>query len=257
MLPSLFIGHGAPNIIFQNNEYTEFLRNYTKTINKPKAIVIFSAHWESGIQAIGASENYDMIYDFYGFEEKLYTIQYKTGSNKDLVLKIQDLLRTNGISSNLDYKRGIDHGAWTVLKLIYPNIDIPVINMSVNIKLSNEEQYNIGKALEVLKKEDVLIICSGGIVHNLSMLNYTSENNINSWAYDFNTWIKDKLYKWNLTQLFNYEKMAPYSKRAVPRSEHFIPLLIAMGAGNTNKSPNLLKSIYQYGNLSLDFWEFK
>lgn len=257
MLPSLFIAHGGPDIIFQNNEYTEFLKNYAKNISKPKAIVIFSAHWESNIQAIGACENYDMIYDFYGFPEELYNVQYKTGSNKDLAIKIQNLLKASGIASNLDYKRGIDHGAWTILKLLYPNIDIPVINMSLNIKLSNEEQYRIGKSLESLKKEDVLIICSGGIVHNLSMLNYTSENTVNPWAYDFNYWIKNKLYNWNLEELFNYEKIAPYSKFAVPRSEHLVPLLIAMGVGDNNKSANLLKSIYQYGNLSLDFWEFK
>lgn len=255
LIPSLFIGHGAPTIINDNNEYTSFLKSYAKTISKPKAIVIFSAHYESNIQLIGTSDPYEMIYDFYGFPKDLYNIKYQVNSNDSLAMRVKALLKENNIESKLDPKRGIDHGAWTVLKLMYPDCDIPVITMSVNTRLSNEEQYSIGKALECLRNEDVLIICSGGIVHNLSRVSFDSED-VDPWAYKFNEWIKDKISKWDLDQIFDYENNAPNAKLAVPRNEHFLTLLIAMGAGQSNKEPVLQKSIYQYGNLSLDFWQF-
>ena len=182
MIPSLFIGHGAPSLIFDNNEYTEFLKSYSKNISKPKAIIIFSAHFESDIQTIGAAKHYDMIYDFYGFPEELYHIRYNSGSDIELTSKIHNLLKANHIESILDYKRGIDHGAWTMLKLMYPEIDVPVITMSVNTKLSNEELYNIGRALESLRSDDILIIASGGIVHNLGKVKFDNSKNIDSWA---------------------------------------------------------------------------
>ncbi len=256
MIPCLFVGHGGPDIILEENEYTEFLKGYRNTINKPKAIIIFSAHWENKTQCIGAAEHYEMIYDFYGFPKELYKIKYDCFSDKELALKVQNLFKINNIESKVNYKRGIDHGAWTILNMMYPEAKVPVLTMSVNTELSNEEQYEIGKALESLRQDDVLIICSGGIVHNLRRLRNSSENDVDSWAYNFNQWIKEKVYEWDLNQIFNYEKNAPSSQLAVPRNEHFIPLLIAMGAGHSNKKPNLMKSIYQYGNLSLDFWEF-
>ena len=255
LIPSLFIGHGAPTIIYDNNEYTDFLKSYSKTISKPKAIVIFSAHYESNIQLIGTSTPYEMIYDFYGFPKDLYSIKYQVSSNDSLAMRVKTLLKESNIESKLDPNRGIDHGAWTVLKLMYPNCDIPVITMSVNTMLSNQGQYNIGKALECLRNEDVLIICSGGIVHNLSKVSFDSED-VDPWANKFNEWIKDKISKWDLNQVLDYENNAPFAKLAVPRNEHFLELLIAMGTEQSNKKPALLKSMYQYGNLSLDFWQF-
>lgn len=256
MVPSLFLGHGAPNIIYDNNEYTNFLKGYGKALKKPKAVVIFSAHYEAPIQRIGAAEHYDMIYDFYGFPRELYTIKYNAASDLNLANKVSSLLAKNNISNKLDYERGIDHGAWTMLKLIFPEIDIPVVTMSVNIDLSNEEQYNIGKSLEALRQDDVLIIGSGGIVHNLGLVDFGAGNEVHTWASEFNKWIEKKVLSWDLPSMLNYEKLAPNTSLAVPRNEHFVPLLLAMGACDSTRSAKLLKRIYQYGNLSLDFWEF-
>jgi 4,5-DOPA dioxygenase extradiol len=257
MLPSLFIAHGAPTIIVEDNDYTNFLKNYSKNIKRPKGIIIFSAHWESPIQLIGGSESYEMIYDFYGFPKELYNIVYPAASDMKIAQEVQKVLNDNNIPGKIDSGRGIDHGAWTILKLMYPEADIPVITMSVNTKLKPEEQYAIGKCLSKFKAEDYLIICSGGIVHNLGAVSFNGTDNVDSWAIGFNDWIKDKIYKWEMHELFNYEELAPNAKLAVPRNEHFLNLLIALGTGDSEKKGNLLKSMYQFGNLSLDFWEFK
>lgn len=256
MNQSIFVAHGAPTLVFENNQYTKYLKQYAKTINKPKAIVIFSAHWESGTQLIGAMKPYDMIYDFYGFPKELYEVNYLASSDTILAKKIQSILKQNNIDSKLDFSRGIDHGSWSVLKLMFPNIDIPVITMSVNPNLSNKSQYEIGKALAPLKDEDILIIASGGIVHNLGMVDFYKENSIDSWALDFSNWIKKTIEKWDTDKLFKYESLAANASLAVPRNEHFIPLLIAMGAGDYSKDGKSLISTFQYSNLALDLFRF-
>ncbi|MDD7795217.1 DODA-type extradiol aromatic ring-opening family dioxygenase [Clostridium sp. 'White wine YQ'] len=255
MISSLFIAHGAPNMIYDDNKYTQYLKDYSKSIPKPKGVIIFSAHWESNTQLIGTSSPYSMIYDFYGFEDKLYNEYYTANSNLDLANRIKNLLDSSNIKSKFDNKRGIDHGAWSVLKLMYPTIDIPVVTMSVNPYLSNSDQYDIGKALEPLKEEGILIIGSGGIVHNLREVDYYS-NSVTPWAKEFNNWIQNTILDWNTDNLFNYENLAPNANLAVPRNEHFIPLLIAMGAGDNNKVPEHLIGAYQFGNLALDIWRF-
>ncbi len=255
MIQSIFVGHGAPTIIWEENEFTDYLKNYSKGIPKPKGIIIFSAHWESTTQLIGRCQNYDMIYDFYGFPKELYKTTYPVAGDVRLAQEIQNTLSDNNISSKLDSTRGIDHGAWTMLKLLYPDADIPVVTMSVNTKLNPIEQYKIGENLRIFKEQDYLIICSGGIVHNLNKIVFDAAN-IDIWASEFNNWIKDKVLNGDLDSIFDYQNSAPNSNLAVPRNEHFINLLIALGTSNTVNKPKLLKSIFQHGNLSLDLWEF-
>ncbi|MNN33570.1 LigB family dioxygenase [compost metagenome] len=169
--------------------------------------------------------------------------------------QIQSLFTKHGIQSQLDGERGLDHGAWAILKLIYPNADIPVVALSVNRHLSNEQQYKIGAALTELKEQDVLIIGSGGSVHNLFMVNWQG-NGIDDWALAFDNWLQSKIESWDTEAMFNYRELAPYAREAVPTSEHFIPLLIAMGTGDKTRQAKLLHRSYQLGNLSLSCWQF-
>jgi len=257
MIPSLFIAHGAPSIVIEDNEFTGFLKKLRNEIPKPKAIVIFSAHYEGQKQKIGAvSGQYEMIYDFYGFPEEMYYIQYPVMGDRKLAERIKNIFEENGIESSLDRDRGIDHGAWTILKLMYPDIDIPVITLSLNPLIPPEEQYKIGKALSSLKKEDVLIIGSGGIVHNLSEVRGDATI-ADPWAVEFDDWINDKVKNWDLKQLFNYEKLAPNAKRAVPRQEHFVTLFLAMGAGDEKRKATLMQRNFVLGNLSLSCIKFE
>jgi 4,5-DOPA dioxygenase extradiol len=255
MMPSYFVAHGAPSIVLEQNAYTAFLTNLAAQLPKPRAIVLFSAHWENPMQQISAVDTYSTIYDFSGFQDELYRITYPAKGELTLSSQIQSLFTQHGIESRLDEVRGLDHGAWAVLKLLYPGADIPVVALSVNRNLSNEQQYQIGKALSELREQDVLIIGSGGTVHNLRRLNWRAEGS-DEWAVSFDDWLQDKLETWDLHALFNYREEAPYATESVPTNEHFIPLLLAMGAGDKKRQAKSLHRSYQYGNLSLSCWQF-
>lgn len=259
MMPSLFIAHGSPTLAIEDNVYTQFLNTLGKTLPIPKAVVLFSAHWVSPVQKVSNVDEFKMIYDFYGFPDEMYNIVYPAKGNKDVTIDIVDLFKEQGISFRVDETRGLDHGAWVILRLLYPNADIPVISMSVNPNLSPEEQYRIGASLSKLREKDVLIIASGGLVHNLRALNWSQTNDeADKWAVEFEDWIGDHINKWDLDMLFKYDALAPNAELAVPPygNEHFIPLFYAMGAAHQEKQSKLVHHNYHYGNLSHSVWQF-
>ncbi len=258
MMPSLFIAHGSPMLAIEDNEYTKFLKELGQNLPRPRAIVLFSAHWTSKKQQVSEVEHYSTIYDFYGFDPALSRIVYPASGDKSISQKIEELFLENGVPFEVEKDRGLDHGAWVILHHLYPNADIPVIAMSVNPDLSPQEQYNIGKTLEKLREEDVLIIGSGGTVHNLRVLNWRDNGQVDQWALEFDQWLEARLEKWDLESIFQYEKLAPNSPMAVPPygNEHFIPILYAMGAADNVQKAKLLQRSYQYGNLSHSVWQF-
>ena len=256
MVPALFVAHGAPTLVLEENQYTKMLKGLADRLPEPRAIVLFSAHWEAPVQMVSAVEEYEMIYDFYGFPEEMYKIVYPAKGNKDLAQKIVKLLEESGTDSKVDAERGIDHGAWVVLRLMYPDARVPVVVLSVNPALSPAEQYYIGRALAPLRKEGVMIIGSGGTVHNLHRLNWNSLEK-EKWAATFDDWLQAKIEMWDTDSLFRYETEAPYGREAVPRNEHFIPLLLAMGAADDGRKADLLHREYQQGSLSLCCWKFE
>ncbi|MCH6266342.1 DODA-type extradiol aromatic ring-opening family dioxygenase [Neobacillus citreus] len=257
MLPSLFIAHGAPLLAIENNEYTQFLNQLGKNLPRPKAIVIFSAHWESRLQKVSDVEQYSTIYDFGGFPPELYTIQYPAQGNHELSKEIMDLFAANEVPFETEMQRGLDHGSWVVLRMLYPNTDIPVIAMSVNSRLSPEEQYKIGKTLTGLREKDILIIASGGTSHNLRAVNW-ADSGVDQWALEFEDWLAYHLNHWDLDSLFQYDTLAPNAEYAVPPygREHFIPLFYAMGAADNEKKAALLHRSFRYGNLTHSVWQF-
>lgn len=255
MTSSLFLAHGSPMLVIEEHAYTRYLKKLADSMPRPKAIVIFTAHWESPVQLISGAPVYETIYDFYGFPDELYQMTYPAKGDLALAKKIAGLFADAGIPSEIDHQRGLDHGAWSVLKLLYPEADIPVIALSVNPSLSNEKQYEIGKALASLRKEEVLIIGSGGTVHNLRRIAWDSTE-AEDWAVQFDDWFREQLSTWNLEQVFQYESLAPHAQLAVPRNEHFVPLLLAMGTADETRQANLLHRSYQLGTLSLSAWQF-
>ncbi|AZS17961.1 DODA-type extradiol aromatic ring-opening family dioxygenase [Paenibacillus lutimineralis] len=255
MMPSYFFAHGAPSIVLDRNKYTDFLGQFAANTTKPKAIVLFSAHWEQSTQTVSAVDAYSTIYDFGGFQDELYQMTYPAKGERSLSEQIHALFAKNGVQSVLNEERGLDHGAWSILKLLYPNVDIPVVALSVNRYLSNEQQYQIGKALAELREQDILIIGSGGTVHNLRKVKWYEEG-IDEWAESFDNWLQSKLEAWDLDALFHYRELAPCAGEAVPTNEHFIPLLLAMGAGDRGRQAKLLHRSYELGNLSLSCWQF-
>ncbi|MCM3567952.1 dioxygenase [Neobacillus mesonae] len=258
MMPSLFIAHGAPLLAIEDNEYTQFLSQLGQTMPRPKAIVLFSAHWESNVQKVSKVDQYSTIYDFGGFDEALYRIQYPAKGDEQISKEIEELFTKNDVSFEIETQRGLDHGAWIVLRLLYPNADIPVISMSVNSRIMPEEQYKIGKALSELRAKDVLVIGSGGTVHNLRAVKWVNNGEADQWALEFDDWLAYHLQTWDLPSLFSYRSIAPYAEYAVPPygSEHFIPIFYAMGAADDNRKAALLHRSFRYGNLSHSVWQF-
>lgn len=259
MLPSLFVAHGAPLLAIEDNEYTQFLGQLSNKLPSPKAVVLFSAHWESQRQKVSKVKKFETIYDFGGFPKALYEIKYPAKGDRTVTKQIESVFQNQGIPYELDTKRGLDHGAWVVLREIYPNATIPIISMSVNPDLSPMEQYNIGKTLSQLREQDILIIASGGTVHNLGLVKMgNGDGTIDSWALDFDTWLEDKLSNWDLNALFNYQALAPSAELAVPSygKEHFIPIFYAMGAADNQSCAKLLHRSFRYGNLSHSVWQF-
>lgn len=255
MLPAFFLAHGTPSLAIEQHAYTEFLHKLANSIPRPKAIVIFSAHWKSPVQKISSSIHPETIYDFSGVSEKLYSIKYPARGDLTLSLHIRQLLEAAGISCELDDERGLDHGAWAPLSIMYPDAQIPVVALSVNQKLTAEEQYRTGAALGSLREEDVLILGSGGTVHNLRRLD---RNNPvpQLWAVEFDEWLAEQLETWNLEALVRYDERAPYVAEAVPTPEHFAPLLLAFGAADGARHAKLLHHSFQMGTLSLCCWMF-
>lgn len=259
MLPSLFIAHGSPMLAIEDNEYTQFLGKLASTFPVPKAIVLLSAHWESNVQKLSSVDEYSTIHDFSGFSEELFRIQYPAKGNQEIATEIKDLFGKQGISYQVDHERGLDHGAWVVLRMLYPDADIPVISMSVNPRLSPAKQYDIGKSLAKLREKDVLIIGSGGTVHNLRALNWGKDQGEgDEWALAFDEWLATHLKKWDVESLFTYQTLAPSAQLAVPAygNEHFIPLFYAMGSADQQQNAKLLHRSYRYGNLSHSVWQF-
>jgi len=258
MIPSYFIAHGAPILAIEENEYTKFLRQLGQHVPKPKAIVLFSAHWVSPIQYVSEVDHYSTIYDFGGFPDALYQIEYPARGNQSVSEEIKALFTKEGISYQTETSRGLDHGAWVVLRMHYPKADIPVISMSVNPGLSPEEQYKIGKSLSELRKKDVMMIASGGSVHNLRALDWRDNGETTPWATQFDEWLEKHLKAWDTASLFHYDTLAPSAQLAVPPygSEHFIPIFYAMGAADDEQKATLLHRSFRYGSLSHSIWQF-
>jgi 4,5-DOPA dioxygenase extradiol len=258
MLPVLFIAHGSPMMAIEEHDYTRMLGALGRQV-KPKAVVLFSAHWESPTQTVSTAERYDTIYDFGGFPEELYRIKYPAPGDAQLAAEIGARFVREGIPYRTDSVRGLDHGAWVVLRLLYPNADVPVVSLSVNPDIAPQEQYRIGKALADLRAEDVLIIASGVTVHNFSTLRWRdTSGKADSWAVEFDDWVLDKAARWDLESLFAYESLAPHARLAVPPQgrEHFVPLFYALGAADDQRTAKELFRTYQMGNLSYVVWQF-
>lgn len=256
--PALFVAHGSPTLAIEDNAYTRFLRQLGQEILKtPKAVAVFSAHWDTPVQSMTQDSVHSTMHDFYGFPDIMYDIKYPAPGDPELTDTITSIFKSNNLSYEVSSGRGLDHGAWVVLRAMFPEGNIPVVALSVDSKRSPQEQYHIGKMLQSLREQDILIIGSGGLVHNLRLLGEDSGEPV-PWAAAFDEWISEQLTTWNLRALFEYDKKAPCAREAVPPygNEHFVPLFYAMGASDGERTAKKLFQSYQYGSLSLNCWMF-
>jgi 4,5-DOPA dioxygenase extradiol len=203
MVPSLFLAHGSPMIAIENTQYTDILAKLGGQI-RPQAIVIFTAHWETDILTISSRDDaYETIYDFGGFPKELYNVIYPAKGSKSLAAMLERKFSEQQITTKLDTTRGLDHGSWTLLSRMYPEADIPVVQISVNPKLAPAEQYQIGKALRGLGKQNILVIGSGVTVHNLRLIAW-GQKAPEQWALEFDDWLLERIQNQDVESLFNW-----------------------------------------------------
>jgi len=256
-VPAYFLAHGAPTLAIEDHAYAQFLKTTLPArLQNVEAVVVFTAHWEHQETQVSRVEGqYEMIYDFGGFQDELYRIVHPAHGDVQLADEVGALLQAAGLPVGFDERRGLDHGTWVILHLLDPEAKWPVVQVSVNPDRPPAEQYEIGRALAPLRERNVLVIGSGGTVHNLRRVAWGREA-AEEWAVMFDDWIAEQLTSWNTDALFRYAQEAPHAQDAVPRAEHFVPLLLAMGAGDTSKQAELLHRSYQFGTLSLSGWQF-
>lgn len=230
-MPALYIGHGAP-MLLDDPIWSGELTQVAKDLPRPKAILIVSAHWESApITLSNVEANAPLVYDFYGFEQKYYEMTYNSPNASALAQKVTALMpKTESIHQS---NRGLDHGAWVPLKIMYPNADIPVLQMS----MPTSDPYllmELGKRLQPLRDEGVLIIGSGFMTHGLPYLrDWRMDANAPAWSSDFDTWAAEALAIGDVDELANFTSNAPGMPYAHPTVEHFTPLFITLGASQT------------------------
>lgn len=255
MLSALFVSHGAPTLPLDNVPARAFLSGLGAQFERPTAILCASAHWETGAPALSTPAANDTIHDFYGFPEPLYRLRYPAPGSPALADRAQALLGKAGIAATLDPARGLDHGAWVPLMLMYPPADIPVIQLSVQPGRTPADHIALGRALAPLRADGVLILGSGGFVHNLRRLDRSGRDGVEpQWSSRFADWVHAALIEGREADLAHYETLAPDAAIAQPTPEHFLPLFVALGAGG-GKAERLHKSA-TFGSLRMDAYAF-
>lgn len=226
VLPTLFVSHGSPMLALDiANPAHTFLSHLGRGLPRPAAILVISAHWETPEPRVTGAVHLDTIHDFYGFPEPLYELRYPATGNHVLAKQVARLLQPR---ADADLVRGLDHGAWVPLSLMYPDADIPVLQLSLQTPLGPTYHFQLGESLRSLREQGVLIIGSGGATHNLREY-FRPQGGYQSYA-DFADWLHATLIKGDLPALLDYRERAPEASRNHPSEEHFLPLFVALGA---------------------------
>ena len=252
MNPTLFISHGAPNIILSDIKSKQNIKKLADSLEKPKYIIIFSAHYLTKDLKIISPEANKIMYDFYGFEDELYKVNYEINSDKNLTLDLIEKLKKENINISIDENRkSYDHGVWNVLALMYEHLEIPVLQISIPTSYSINQLIELGEKLQQFKNE-TLIICSGGITHNLGDMSMNP--NIRNYAKEFNDDMIDIVENAKEEELKNIQKNINFYKNH-PSIEHFLPIFIAFGNA-INKKGKSFNSEMLYSNISMESFIF-
>lgn len=237
----------------------EFLQSYGKTLKKPRAIVVASAHFETSIPAVVTDAQPEMIYDFGGFPDALFQIVYPAPGEPDVAMQVAHMLYDAGLKPGVLAKRGFDHGTWVPLSLIYPDADIPVVQLAVQPELGPAHHVALGQALTALKDQDIMVIGSGSATHNLREFyahRHLKPGEAPEWVREFDDWVRERVQAGKTDELVNYRTLAPHAVRNHPTEEHFLPLHVALGAAGEGAKGELLHSSYANGVLSMDAYIF-
>lgn len=226
-MPVLFVGHGNPINAIEENEFSAGWKALGKELPKPNAILCISAHWETRGTHVTAMERPQTIHDFGGFPEELFAVQYPVPGNPALAQQTKEIVKKAMIE--LDTNWGLDHGCWSVVKRIYPDADVPVIQLSLDHFQSPQWHYELAKELSALRKKGVLILGSGNMVHNLGMVNWRHPHETYDWAQEANATFKQKILDRNHQDLIDYRSLGKAASLSIPTPEHYLPMLYVLG----------------------------
>lgn len=251
-MPILFLGHGSPMNAIEENQFVLGFREVSKKIPMPNAILCISAHWFTKGTYVTSGETQKTIHDFYGFPPELFAVEYPAKGNPELAKETTQLLAPNLVIETDSW--GLDHGAWSVIKHLYPNANIPIIQMSIDYTQSAQYHFDLAKKLQKLREKGILIIGSGNVIHNLRLIDWKNINTVGAgwdWAIEAraktNEWILDGNYK----NLINFEKQGTALQNAIPTPDHFLPLIYTLGLKEKTEEISLFNDELIGGSLSM------
>jgi len=245
LMPLLFIGHGNPMNGIEANDTTRGWQKAVENVPRPKAIVVVSAHWETVGTLVTAMPEPRLIYDFYGFPAELFAVKYEALGHPELALEISDTL-----SIGLDLDWGLDHGSWTVLRHLYPEADIPVLQISLDRHKTPAEHFEFAKGLNFLRKKGVLIIGSGNLVHNLRLLNFRQKGGF-EWAETANERVKTAILAGDFESLINFKTLGDEVSLGIPTLEHYLPLLYVLALKKECEKIKIFNDSVELGSIAM------
>ncbi len=253
-MPVLFIGHGSPMNAIEQNEFAEGWERIAREIPEPAAVLVVSAHWLTRGTHITAMEKPKTIHDFGGFPQALFDVQYPAPGDPEIAIQTIELIKQTTVHADHDW--GLDHGAWSVVKQMFPKANIPVLQLSIDYHQSPQYHYNLASELYELRKKGILIIGSGNMVHNLRMLSIQNMNDFNAefgfdWALEMNDVFKKKINAADHQSLINFRDLHSASHLAIPTPDHYYPLLYAAGAAGKNADPFIFNDKAVAGSLTM------
>ncbi len=246
-MPVLFVGHGNPMNVIEENEFSRAWDAAGKSLPKPKAIICISAHWVTRGTLVTAMDKPRTIYDFYGFPPEMYEIRYDAPGAPDLAEQVRRIIKNTEVKPDLDW--GLDHGTWTVLKRMFPKADVPVIQMSLDANIEPQKHYEVSRQLKELREEGVLIIGSGNIVHNLRMARF--DDSAYDWAVDFDQRIANWISQNDHDPIIHYEKGDQAAALAINTAEHYVPLLYSLALKDENDPVSFFADKVMGGAISM------
>jgi 4,5-DOPA dioxygenase extradiol len=252
--PVLFVSHGAPTLPLEPSAARDFLRVLGRELERPRAVLAVSAHWETVTPHVSATPNPSTIHDFWGFPRELYALTYPAAGAPELAQRVVEALSAKGFESAIDPERGLDHGAWVPLLIMFPEADVPVAQLSIQPHLGPRHHLHLGEALMPLREEGILVLASGAATHNLYEFGrYALDAAPPAWVTEFSDWLARQVKVGDTETLLAYRRQGPHAARNHPTEEHLLPLFVALGAGGRGER---VHRSFAHGILAMDVYRF-
>lgn len=250
-MPALFAGHGFPHNILAVNPATDALKSLSASLPQPSAVLVLSAHWITPGLKVSSGNQPRQLYDYFSAPDELYKVRYSPPGNPILAMRVAVMISGSGHHCDTDETRGFDHAAWGLMRHLYPDADIPVLELSLDYRLSPSHWFEIGKALSPLRDEGVLLIGAGNIVHNIYKADRNPDAPAEDWVPKFNELVKTAVSQGDREKLTNWALSVEESRLAVPTPDHFLPLLFVMGTMNEGEKAELFHESFQNGTVAM------